>query len=73
MTTVINVPSSLDEHTFELIFDQLAAISPDDKILLDARRTRWASPFGLTALLTLAQTRLERPGARRSRERGGAH
>ncbi len=61
MTTVINVPSSLDEHTFEQIFDQLAPLPPDEKILLDARRTRWASPFGLTALLTLAQTRLERP------------
>ena len=61
MTTVINVPSSLDEHTFEQIFDQLAPLPPDEKILLDARRTRWASPFGLTTLLTLAQTRLERP------------
>jgi anti-sigma regulatory factor (Ser/Thr protein kinase) len=29
--------------------------------LLDARHTRWASPYGLTALLTLAQTRAERP------------
>jgi len=55
------MPSSLDEHTFEQIFDQLAPLPPDEKILLDARRTRWASPFGLTALLTLAQTRLERP------------
>ena len=61
MTTVINMPPSLDEHSFEQIFDQLAPIPPDEKILLDARRTRWASPFGLTALLTVAQTRLERP------------
>src|SRR5688572_22584319 len=55
------MPPSLDDHSFEQIFDQLAQIPPDEKILLDARRTRWASPFGLTALLTLAQTRLERP------------
>ncbi|MEO8194539.1 MAG: ATP-binding protein [Gemmatimonadales bacterium] len=61
MTTIISVPFSLDEHSFEQIFDQLAPLPPDEKILLDARRTRWASPFGLTALLTLAQTRLERP------------
>src|SRR5262249_19787625 len=33
----------------------------DAKILVDARHTRWASPYGLTALLTLAQTRAERP------------
>ena len=60
MTTVIDVPHSLDDRSFEDIFDQLAPLSPDEKILLDARRTRWASPFGLTALLTVAQTRLER-------------
>jgi len=61
VTTIISVPQSLDEYTFEQIFDQLAPLAPDDKIILDARRTRWASPFGLTALLTVAQTRLERP------------
>ncbi|MBA3341826.1 MAG: sensor histidine kinase [Gemmatimonadaceae bacterium] len=61
MTTIISVPSSLDDQTFEQIFDQLAPLPPDEKILVDARRTRWASPFGLTGLLALAQTRLERP------------
>lgn len=61
MTTIIIVPPSLDDQSFEQIFDQLALIPPDEKILVDARRTRWASPFGLTALLTVAQTRLERP------------
>ena len=61
MTTVISVPPSLDDHSFEQVFDQLAGVPPDAKILLDARRARWASPYGLTALLTVAQTRLERP------------
>lgn len=61
MTTVIDVPHSLDDRSFEDIFDQLAPLPPDEKILLDARRTRWASPFGLTGLLSIAQTRLERP------------
>ena len=61
MTTVINVPTSLDDLSFEQVFDQLAAVPPDAKVLLDARRTRWSSPFGLTGLLTVAQTRLERP------------
>ncbi|HVF39014.1 MAG TPA: ATP-binding protein, partial [Gemmatimonadaceae bacterium] len=56
-----SVPFSLDEHSFEQIFDQLAALPPDEKILVDARRTRWASPYGLTGLLAVAQTRLERP------------
>ncbi len=61
MTTVINVPPSLDDHSFEQVLDQLAPLPLDQKILVDARHTRWASPYGLTALLTLAQTRKERP------------
>lgn len=61
MTTVLNVPPSLDDKTFETVLEQLAPVSQDEKVLLDARHTRWASPFGLTALLTLAQTRAERP------------
>jgi anti-sigma regulatory factor (Ser/Thr protein kinase) len=61
VTTVITVPPSLDDQSFEQVVDQLAVLSPDEKILVDARHARWASPFGLTALLTLAQTRIERP------------
>lgn len=61
MTTVITVPPSLDDHSFEQVVDQLARAEPDEKILVDARHTRWANPYGLTALLTLAQTRTTRP------------
>ena len=61
MTTVVNVPPSLDDHSFDDVLRQLATVSADEKVLLDARHVRWASPFGLTALLTLAQTRSERP------------
>ncbi|MGI8498078.1 MAG: ATP-binding protein [Gemmatimonadaceae bacterium] len=61
MTTVINVPPSLDEQSFETILEQLQSVGPDEKVLLDARHCRWASPYGLTAVLTLAQTRAERP------------
>lgn len=60
MTTVIAVPPSLDDETFEQVIDQVAPLPADRKILVDARHTRWASPYGLTALLTLAQTRAER-------------
>jgi anti-sigma regulatory factor (Ser/Thr protein kinase) len=62
VTTVLPVPPSLDDVTFEQLLDRLASLAPDDKILVDARHTRWASPYGLTALLTLAQTRDTRPG-----------
>ncbi len=61
MTSVITVPPSLDDYTFEQVVEQLAAVPQDAKVIVDARHTRWASPFGLTALLTLGQTRTERP------------
>jgi anti-sigma regulatory factor (Ser/Thr protein kinase) len=57
VTTIINVPQSLDEYSFEQVLSQLASVPSDAKLLLDARHTRWASPYGLSALLTLAQTR----------------
>ena len=55
MTTVIAVPPSLDEHSFEQVLEQLAPLPADAKLLVDARHARWASPYGLTALLTLGQ------------------
>ncbi|HXD48189.1 MAG TPA: ATP-binding protein [Gemmatimonadaceae bacterium] len=61
MTNVIAVPPSLDDYSFEQVLEQLAPLPADAKILIDARHARWASPYGLTALLTLAQTRAERP------------
>ena len=57
MTTVINLPPSLDAKQFELVYAQLADVPADARVLLDARHTRWASPFGLTALLTIPQSR----------------
>ncbi len=59
MTTVINVPPSLDEQTFEQVVEQLAPLPPDAKVLFDARHARWASPFGLTAMLAAGQSRTE--------------
>ena len=61
MTSVITVPPSLDDHAFEQVVEQLAAVPPDAKLVVDARHTRWASPYGLTALLALGQTREQRP------------
>jgi anti-sigma regulatory factor (Ser/Thr protein kinase) len=61
VTAVITIPASLDEHSFEQVFEQLAAVPADAKILVDARHTRFATPYGLTTLLCVAQTRLEKP------------
>jgi hypothetical protein len=53
------VPPSLDDETFEQVFEQVAAVSADQKVLIDARHTRWSSPYGLTALLAVGQSRAE--------------
>jgi hypothetical protein len=57
VTNVITVPPSLDDSSFEQVLEQVAPLPADAKLLVDARHARWASPYGLTALLTLAQTR----------------
>jgi anti-sigma regulatory factor (Ser/Thr protein kinase) len=61
VTAVINVPPSLDDSTFESVLDQVARVPAEEKLLVDARHAKWSSPYGLTALLTLAQSRAERP------------
>jgi hypothetical protein len=69
VTTVINVPHSLEDKSFEQVLDQVAPLPLDEKIIVDTRHARWASPYGLTALLALAQSRAERPVLRpRGRE-----
>jgi hypothetical protein len=64
VTTVITVPPSLDESTFESMLEGLQGLPDDAKLLLDARHARWASPFGLTALLCVAQARTALSGDR---------
>ncbi len=60
MTAVITVPATLDEQSFEQVIEQVAPLPADAKILVDARHTRFSTPYGLTGLLCLAQTRAEK-------------
>ena len=61
MSTVITVPPSLDDNTFEQVLEQFTHAIDHEKLLIDARHTRWASPYGLTALLALGHARAEEP------------
>ena len=61
MTSVLTLPQTVDDSTFEQVLAQLAAVPADARLLVDARHARWASPYGLTGLLALAQSRQERP------------
>jgi anti-sigma regulatory factor (Ser/Thr protein kinase) len=52
---VVTVPSSLDDRTLDTLAAGLGDWPPTEGLLLDARATHWASPYGLTALLSLGQ------------------
>lgn len=69
---MLEVPAQLDEHGFERMVEQLHRLAPprsdpgDDegrgRVLLDARRVRWASPYGLVGLLAVGQVARDRTG-----------
>jgi anti-sigma regulatory factor (Ser/Thr protein kinase) len=61
VTTVITAPERIDDVSFEKILEQVAPLPLDERILLDCRKAKFATPYGTTAMLTLAQTRLSRP------------
>lgn len=57
MTSVLTLPPTVDDATFEQVLTDLAAVPADAKLLVDARHAQWASPYGLTGLLAVAQAR----------------
>ncbi|MBA2457911.1 MAG: hypothetical protein H0V43_03015 [Gemmatimonadales bacterium] len=65
MTRVIEVPTHLDDHSFEQFAAGFGAWPPEEKLLVDARGAQWASPYGLIGILTagqaVAEARRERP------------
>jgi anti-sigma regulatory factor (Ser/Thr protein kinase) len=52
---VIDVPSYLDDKGVDTLAEGMAGWPPVSRLLFDARATKWASPYGFTALLTVAQ------------------
>jgi anti-sigma regulatory factor (Ser/Thr protein kinase) len=56
---VVTVPASLDDRTLDTLAQGIGEWPPAEGILLDARATQWASPYGLTAILTLGQAMAE--------------
>ena len=56
---VVTVPPSLDDRTLDTLAAGLGDWPPAEPVLVDARGTTWASPYGLTALLTLGQALTE--------------
>lgn len=56
------VPPSLDDRSLDQLAHELGDWPPAERLLLDARATQWASPYGLTAILTLGQAVAEAKG-----------
>ena len=61
MTTVVTIPSVLDDFSFESVASQLKSHAPNEPLVIDARQCTFATPFGMTALLIIAQSRAEKP------------
>ena len=55
MIHVVAVPASLDDRGLDGLAQALPAWPPGEPLLVDARGTTWASPYGLASLLTLGQ------------------
>lgn len=52
---VVTVPPYLDDKGIDTLAEGLGGWPPDSRLLFDARATKWASPYGFAALLTLGQ------------------
>jgi hypothetical protein len=52
---VVTVPMSLDDRTLDTLAQGRGDWPPPAGLLLDARACQWASPYGLTAMLSLGQ------------------
>jgi anti-sigma regulatory factor (Ser/Thr protein kinase) len=59
MMHVAPVPASFDDRAIDTLAQALPAWPPSERLLIDARATTWASPTGLTALVTLGQALIE--------------
>lgn len=59
---VVEVPQYFDDKGLDQVAAGLGGWPPDGRLLFDARATKWASPYGFTALLTAGQA-LQAAGA----------
>jgi anti-sigma regulatory factor (Ser/Thr protein kinase) len=59
MIQVIPVPTSFDDRNLDAFAQAIPPWPPAERLLFDARATTWASPYALTALLTVGQALAE--------------
>jgi anti-sigma regulatory factor (Ser/Thr protein kinase) len=65
VTRIIEVPGSFDERTFDGFAAGFGEWPPEERVLIDARSTQWASPYGMIGILTagqaIAEAKREKP------------
>ena len=64
MTRVVPVPQSLDHLSIDQLAAGIGPWPPEQRLLVDAHATEWASPAGFVALLTLGQALAEAGAAK---------
>ncbi len=64
MTRIVEVPAHFDDRSFDQFAAGFGQWPPEEKLLVDARGAQWASPYGLTGLLTAGQAIAEAKGER---------
>jgi anti-sigma regulatory factor (Ser/Thr protein kinase) len=57
---VVEVPQYFDDKGLDAVARSLGGWPPEGRVLFDARATKWASPYGFTALLAAGQGLKER-------------
>ena len=64
MTKVVEVPAHFDDRSFDAFATALGAAADGARLLIDARATQWASPYGLVSLLVAGAAAQEQTGQR---------
>ncbi len=64
MSQIVEIPEDLNHHTFEELVADVNRLSADgsSRLLFNARRVRWISPYGLVGLLAAARVAGDRTG-----------
>jgi hypothetical protein len=60
---IVSAPVSLDERHFDALVQGVTAAEAD-RLLVDARHTRWVDPYGMLGLLAVGETVKQRGGER---------
>ncbi len=64
MSTLIEIPATLEERTFEHFAAGFARAADASKVIVDAHAVEWISPYGFVGLLAAGQALLERTGVK---------